>query len=290
MMSYFRAVHNNKEYSERALNLTSELLKACPGFYTGWHYRAELLKTLNKDLDEELVFLSSLSMRNHKNYQIWNYRRELIKKIGSCEGEIDFLNIVLDIDCKNIHVWGYRQWLITTFNLWDQEKDYVAMLLDQDPYNNSAWSQRYFLESHSPFYKTAEFEKKNLEFVLEHCKNIDNECPYSCLKVYYCQELKEMIMQGLVDIAKEKGFSRFLLQSLCFFYEKDAKGEMCDIIYRKLAKVDFMRKGYWLWKVRRTARKNVQRTENDIWVARALRDDEEHYDPMYNYYKYSAPQ
>jgi hypothetical protein len=81
-----------------------------------------------------------------------------------------------------------------------------------------------------------------------------------------------------------------LLQSLAFLYEKDAKGEMCDIVYKKLAKDDFMRKGYWLWKVRRTARKNVQMNEKDIWVARALRDDQEHYNPMYNYYKYSALQ
>jgi Protein prenyltransferase, alpha subunit len=102
-MGYFRAVHNIEEYSERAFEITTEMIIICPGFYTAWNYRERLIKKLFKSLNDEKEFLSNLSKKHPKNYQIWNYRRRILSDINDSTGEIEFLNIILEIDAKNIH-------------------------------------------------------------------------------------------------------------------------------------------------------------------------------------------
>ena len=78
-MDYFRAVLYKKEYSSRALDLTSVCLTHNPANYTIWRFRRECLATLSSSkskIDEELVekdlaFSAILGGPNPKNYQIW---------------------------------------------------------------------------------------------------------------------------------------------------------------------------------------------------------------------------
>lgn len=70
-MSYLRAVMATNEFSDRALDLTEDIISMNPAHYTVWLYRAKMLRELGKDVQEELDWLEGVSVRNLKNYQIW---------------------------------------------------------------------------------------------------------------------------------------------------------------------------------------------------------------------------
>ncbi|CAG8495213.1 14913_t:CDS:2, partial [Dentiscutata heterogama] len=69
-MGYFRALSQKNEHSERALTLTEKIIEHNPAHYTIWHYRQQILFTLNKDLNEELDFIQKQVEQNPKNYQL----------------------------------------------------------------------------------------------------------------------------------------------------------------------------------------------------------------------------
>ena len=52
-------------------------------------------------------------------------------------------------DSKNYHAWSHRQWAVKHFKLWDGELAFVDRLLDADVRNNSAWNQRHFVLSNT---------------------------------------------------------------------------------------------------------------------------------------------
>ena len=67
-------------------------------------------------------------------------------RVGSAEGEADFIARMFEKDAKNYHVWSYRQWLVRRFDLWDKgEIEEVELLLEHDIRNNSAWNHRWFV-------------------------------------------------------------------------------------------------------------------------------------------------
>jgi protein farnesyltransferase/geranylgeranyltransferase type-1 subunit alpha len=57
-MDYFRALFVKKEISERALELTAEVIMINQGNYTAWHFRRMLLHELKKDLTMEIMWLN----------------------------------------------------------------------------------------------------------------------------------------------------------------------------------------------------------------------------------------
>lgn len=70
VFGYFRAILKSDEKSERALELTKDAALLNPANYTVWYYRRLILFELNKDLAEELDFITNV-IRNHpKNYQV----------------------------------------------------------------------------------------------------------------------------------------------------------------------------------------------------------------------------
>ena len=48
------------------------------------------------------------------------------------EKEMSFLDAIFDSDAKNYHAWSYRIWLVERFQLWDGELEFVNKLLDED--------------------------------------------------------------------------------------------------------------------------------------------------------------
>ncbi|KAL1958727.1 hypothetical protein VTO42DRAFT_3846 [Malbranchea cinnamomea] len=150
--AYLRAVMAENEMSERALELTEDVIKMNPAHYTVWLYRVKVVKALGKDFNEEIEWLNKLSLRHLKNYQIWHHRqllmsdREAFPKLPPTEQ--DFLMQMFELDSKNYHVWTYRHWLVRHFGLWDSEREIqdVNKLIDQDVRNNSAWNHRFFLK------------------------------------------------------------------------------------------------------------------------------------------------
>src|SRR5690606_30997074 len=99
-------------------------------------YRFKILKSLGKDLNQELAWVNKVSLEHLKNYQIWyewisgkssslisevryndllkrrHHRqllmsdRELIPNLPPTEQ--DFLMQMFKLDAKNYHVWTYR--------------------------------------------------------------------------------------------------------------------------------------------------------------------------------------
>lgn len=90
---------------------------------------------------------------NPKNYQIWNFRKQCVKRTKQPQRELDFIEEMLDDegqgDAKNYHAWAYRQWLLTEYTGldWSAELACVQKLLSIDVLNNSAWNHRFFCVS-----------------------------------------------------------------------------------------------------------------------------------------------
>ncbi|KRT80711.1 hypothetical protein AMK59_6146 [Oryctes borbonicus] len=142
---YFRGILKTQEKSERALLLTKDAANLNPANYTVWQYRRDILKALNKDLQEELEYIKHTIRKHSKNYQVWHHRKVLVEWMHDGSEELEFTKSILKTDDKNYHAWQHRQWAIKSFNLFDGELEYIDSLLQIDIRNNSAWNQRYFV-------------------------------------------------------------------------------------------------------------------------------------------------
>ena len=89
-MSYLRAVMAANEYSQRALNLTEDLIDMNPAHYTVWLYRAQCLFALDSYLRDELDWLNETALQHLKNYQIWHHRMLIVDRMDTCQGEAEF--------------------------------------------------------------------------------------------------------------------------------------------------------------------------------------------------------
>ncbi|WEW61305.1 CAAX geranylgeranyltransferase alpha subunit [Emydomyces testavorans] len=149
--AYLRAVMAANEMSERALELTADVIMLNPAHYTVWLYRAKIIQALNKDLHEEIAWLNKISLKHLKNYQIWHHRQLIMSSRTAFPhlppSEQDFLTEMFALDSKNYHVWTYRHWLVRHFSLWDSTRELhdVEALIAADVRNNSAWNHRWVL-------------------------------------------------------------------------------------------------------------------------------------------------
>ncbi|PGH18190.1 hypothetical protein AJ80_04577 [Polytolypa hystricis UAMH7299] len=151
-MAYLRAVMAANEMSDRALELTSDVIMMNPAHYTVWLYRAKILLALEKDLHMEIEWVNRLASKHLKNYQIWHHRQMIMSNRKTFPtlpvAEPDFLMEMFKLDAKNYHVWTYRHWLVRHFKLWDSPREIqdVEKLINEDVRNNSAWNHRWLLK------------------------------------------------------------------------------------------------------------------------------------------------
>ncbi|PIO66047.1 protein prenyltransferase alpha subunit repeat-containing domain protein [Teladorsagia circumcincta] len=76
--AYLRAVLASGEMSSRVFLLTEDCIQLNPANYTLWQFRRELLKKLGIDLRKELKYLDDVIMQTPKNYQVWIILRKPI--------------------------------------------------------------------------------------------------------------------------------------------------------------------------------------------------------------------
>ncbi|KAI5646001.1 protein prenyltransferase alpha subunit repeat domain-containing protein [Phthorimaea operculella] len=170
---YFRAILVRNEKSERALQLTKDAVDLNPANYTVWQYRRDLLKALGSDLKAELDYVEAVIKQSPKNYQVWHHRRVLVEWTQDASLELELTGDALLQDPKNYHAWQHRQWAIKAFGLYDKELEYVDNLITEDVRNNSAWNQRYFVMN--THFGWSDFNvQKEIVYTLEKIKFVKN--------------------------------------------------------------------------------------------------------------------
>lgn len=142
---YFRAVLASREMTDRTLELTQDALRLNAANYTVWQYRyvkqmaalwtnsinmiisllhshfsldwcsRDILRELDKNLNEELAYTERVMVNNPKNYQVWHHRRVIVESMNDASNELELTERILRLDAKNYHAWQHRQWAIKAY-------------------------------------------------------------------------------------------------------------------------------------------------------------------------------
>lgn len=185
LMGLFKVLHSRNEYSERALAVTSELVVVNPAYYFVWDFRFEILKHIGNEIfdykqvgftpnaksgplvGEDGSFINEFTLKNPKNYQIWNYRALLLDPENSLwyRGEKLIVSMILEKDPKNFHAWSHLRWVLAESRkheddsfVWSDVIKESARIIRKDPFNNSAWTYRFFLFKLCPELVDGEYE------------------------------------------------------------------------------------------------------------------------------------
>ncbi|KAK9325847.1 hypothetical protein V1517DRAFT_312784 [Lipomyces orientalis] len=263
-MEYLRAVMSVEEFSDRALQLTADLIFMNPAHYTVWAYRARLLLALKKDLEQELIWIEEVGEQFPKNYQIWNHREVIVDKYDNPIRELPFIEVMLELDSKNYHVWSYRQWVVRRFDLWITELDYTDRMIENDVRNNSAWNHRYF----AMFGKAEDVARTAIDDEIDYAKTAILKAPQNASAWNYllgvlkhsnrslseiedfCNDLATLpTTEPSTDIDMDQITSARALEVLADIYASRHEVEKAAQAWTLLAeKYDPIRENYWKFK------------------------------------------
>jgi protein farnesyltransferase/geranylgeranyltransferase type-1 subunit alpha len=253
-MNYFRAVLKSNEISERALELTKEVISLNAANYTAWYYRRVILFALKKDLVEEMVYADDMTEENQKNYQVWYHRQAILDKLRKPENELAFIARMVEEDSKNYHAWAHRQWVVKEFNLWDGELDYLNDLIKKDVRNNSAWNHRFFVVSQQAPDLPDDVRVREIQYAFESInKAPNNESPWNYAKGMAHSKggsdaAFDALQQAADALLKRAPINTFghyaLLECYSRLNTKDSL-EHALIACDNLIKFDALRKKYW---------------------------------------------
>ncbi|XP_020607219.1 LOW QUALITY PROTEIN: protein farnesyltransferase/geranylgeranyltransferase type-1 subunit alpha-like [Orbicella faveolata] len=225
--------------------------------YTVWHFRRVLLKSLNKDLQQELQYVSQVIKDQPKNYQVWYHRKVIVEWLKDPSEELQFTADILQLDAKNYHAWQHRQWVIKEFSLWEKELDYVDKLLTEDLRNNSAWNQRYFVISETTGF-IEDIVHREVRLTVDLIKKVpNNESAWNYLKGVLLQTgLSKYpgLKNTLLEMYSNGIDSPYLMSTLIDIYEEELERGLTDsncleqaleLCHKLATDVDLIRREYW---------------------------------------------
>eukprot|EP00002_Diphylleia_rotans_P026649 TRINITY_DN5324_c0_g1_i1.p1 TRINITY_DN5324_c0_g1~~TRINITY_DN5324_c0_g1_i1.p1 ORF type:complete len:309 (-),score=60.34 TRINITY_DN5324_c0_g1_i1:30-956(-) len=147
VLEYFFTCFHNREFSDRTLALTSEVIQHNAAQYTAWQYRRDILRHLKSDLAKEAEKVYEMIIDTPKNYQLWGHCHFIADESEAFDLEscFEFLRLVFEDDAKNYHAWSFRQFVVQKFDAWSEELEFTSTMIYKDLRNNSAWSHRFFV-------------------------------------------------------------------------------------------------------------------------------------------------
>lgn len=275
--SYFRAIQQRNEFSERALRLSADVIEHNSANYTAWYYRRRCLAELKSDLDAELAFIDNWARDSPKNYQVWYHRRWLIAEIATqlrANGmeeavremalrELEYHMDVMQVndDFKNYNGWSHRQFVVQKFGLWDGELKFTEELLTLDIRNNSAWNHRFTVVRNTEFPLTDATRNREIDFTLQalrRCAN--NESAWNYLGAFLGEgegkvpwnsvpAVQELCREILAQAPDKERMCRFAVEAMARVHE--ASGNVPEALdqYRLLKEIDKIRANYWEWRL-----------------------------------------
>ena len=102
--------------------------------YQVWHHR-RLLVTITRKAKQELAFIEQGLQVDEKNYHTWSYRQWILAQFGGTGNTITVVRSTSDED----------QLEEKDNSLWEGELDFIQHMLNNDIRNNSAWHHRFFV-------------------------------------------------------------------------------------------------------------------------------------------------
>ena len=250
--SYFKAILEKDEISERVFYLTELVIELSASNYMAWYIRRRCIDSVVEfDKKKELEWLNKITLQNPKNYQIWNHRKILSEHISNYSTEIEIIDNVLLEDSKNYHAWCHRIWVTRAYDKFEEQVEFVNEMIKNDVRNNSAWNFRYFLNEYLKFDINLEVEYSLLklkedtgnESVLSYLIGLSeksNIFEIEILKIFCDELLKKEIKQ-----IKEPILLELLIEYIKQNKQEDYK-KTIESIYSQLSEIDYIRKKYWL--------------------------------------------
>lgn len=251
IMSIYRTLLKNNEYSQRALDLTTILIQLNSADYSAWFYRRNIIKNLsNYDLKNEYEFIDQLGDSVVKNYQVWGHRQFLVSKTQNFLEELKFTDEMLEDDNKNYHCWSHRVWICEHFDCWINEIEYTAKMIEMDVRNNSAWSHRFFGMKKLNFINESEMMKEEMKFVEKTLKqSSNNESVWTYLTGLYEQtgneEVKKNIEEFVMKIVEQRPFCTY--SKICFVSLFKHHEKTIEIVNELKDRLDMAHASYWDW-------------------------------------------
>ena len=120
------------------LTLMDELAVKFLKTYQVWHHR-RLLVSITRKAKQELAFIQKGLQVDEKNYHTWSYRQWILAHFGGTG------NTITTTATKSTSDENHQLENVGDNSLWEGELDFIDSMLNSDIRNNSVWHHRFFV-------------------------------------------------------------------------------------------------------------------------------------------------